>query len=113
MVGLTIDKKHLLTDWPSEYACKRSPWEAIATVGKVSSVSPGGLAHQQGLEVGDLLVAVNGKQAAGANASQGLRILHAAVKGGAAMQTLELNFELSRFNGRRSVEFRFFVYWPV
>lgn len=93
-----------------------NPWEALGIVvinGGVSCVNPGGLAHQEGVEVGDVLAAMNGKKAAGMHVCKGLAALRAALHEQAETQELQLIFELSRFNGRRSIEFRFFVYWPA
>jgi len=76
------------------------------------AVDAGGRAAAAGLEAGDVLVAVEGEALTGNCAATALATARQKARA-AGQKSLRMTFLLSRFNGRRSVEFRFFVYWPA
>lgn len=87
-------------------------WEPLGAVlgpgGVLRQVDAQGRAAAAGLQPGDVLVAINGAPVARGQAAAGWR---SAQRAGQA--SLRLTFLLPRYNGRRSVELRFFVYWPA
>lgn len=80
--------------------------------GELRSVDARGRAAAEGLRPGDALAAVDGGPVAPGGAAAALRLARrGALRAG--RPSLRLTFLLPRYNGRRSVEFRFFVYWPA
>lgn len=79
--------------------------------GALVRVDARGRAAAEGLRPGDVLASVGKRPVRGGRAAAALRIGRDLARS-EGLSALELEFQLPRYNGRRSIEFRFFVYWP-
>jgi len=102
-------------------------WEALGAIifpcGLLGRVDTCGKAAAAQLESGDRLIAVDdelvcnsaGDDASGVGRGTATSVFLAARRRAYSESrgTIRLTFQLPRYNGRRSIEFRFFVYWPA
>jgi len=103
-----------------EHTFEIDRWESLGATldlgGVLRRVDAGGRAEAEGLRPGDVLAGVDGRPVEAGRAAASLLAACArrqAADGVASSAAMRLTFSLPRFNGRRSVEFRFFVYWAA